>query len=558
MPEVSWPLTTVIGDAAVQRAVERAVAREGDDREQLGRDGFAARARRLETDAAADLRRLLDDLGIRADLDAWAPDGDAMIRIARVAFVRLYDAGVLRRSDAVLDSCPSCETVVDDADADEVELETAQIRVAIELLDGVLELDTADPELWVGASAVAIPASLDVTDERVLLPLLDAEVPLIAVEGLEAPVVVVPGHDRWSYDLARQLGLPIVEVLDGEGLVRQPSALEGLGRFAARAAAIELLSAGGHVVAHFEAMRKVKRCYRCATVLVPLVGRHWILDLHELVEPVVELVKMGAMTFDPPGVEADVIALADRAGSWCVSQQLWSGHRIPVATCLDCGQTKVSVERDDSCGSCMGTLEPASDVFDARFISALTPLAVTGWPFDMEEPGSVATTLSVGRVGLETWALPMAALGLRLGGTIPFSHVILHQTPVGMTEPGLRPTTEVIEFAQRAGRRLTRAALLAGDLDIERASEALSAVDTPSHGTQALDGCMEQYEKALSALQAGGALAMLVNLAREGIVEGANDELATLIGPLLGDDDPSQHSQQSTQLTVAEAEMETE
>jgi valyl-tRNA synthetase len=527
---VSWPLTTIIGDAAVQRAVQLAVRREGTQRDEIGREGFEDRARQLGAEAAANLRELLGELGINADLDTLAPESDTVRRAARVAFVRLYESGLLSRTDAVLDACPSCETVVDAADVNEVETDIEFVRVSLETSDGTIEIDVAEPELWVGAVAVAVPVGAEV-DERVFLPLLDAEVPVFAVEGLQHPVVLVPGHDHWSHDLAKQLSLPIVEVLDSEGIVRQQGPLESLGRFAARAAAIEQLGHSGSIVAHFSAQGTVKRCHRCATQLVPLYGRHWILKFSELVDPVTAAIRAGEIAFTHPSDEAHMLELAERAGSWCVSQQLWSGHPIPAFTCLDCGQVTVSVEEPSSCGSCMGTLAADSDVLDARFMAAVSPLAAMGWPAAVEDLDDVTTMLSVGRIGLDAWALPIAALGLRLLGSIPYSVVATPTTPVGVTELGRIPTQELIDLVRSNGREVVRSALLAGDLDIERAGtfvEAVLAADArPAPGE-----LIERYDKAIGMLEAGEALVQLVNSARLTSEESAQDASGVTLGDL--------------------------
>lgn len=532
-----WQLSTVVGDAAVQRAVLKAVAREGDDRDQLGRGGFVERAKQLEQTAASDLKQLFADLRINVDIDQWSADGELATRAARVAFVRLYEQGAISLTDAVLDGCPSCETVVDDADVDEVELEVDRVRVSLPLGDDEdfsIEVETFEPELWVGAVALAVPSDLELSNSVINLPLAYAEVPLVSVDGLEEPKVVVPGHDKWSYELANKLGLAVVEVLDGEGVVRHPGSLEGLGRFAARAAAIEQLNLEGFLVAHFEATRTVRRCHRCASVLVPLLGRHWILNLSELTVPLVEVFDGEAVSFWPTTTKDHMQELIAQTGSWCVSQQLWSGHPIPVSTCLDCGRTRVSVEEDPTCGSCMGTLQQHSDVLDARFIAAITPLAMHGWPTSFE-PTDVETTLSVGRIGLDTWALPMAALGLRLSGSVPYTRVVLHQRPIGVDELGQIPTRELIERVETSSSRVIRTALLSGDLDVERANSTLKTLDSPEVGEGNFEKLVLAFNDAMSNLDAGEALALLVSASREGIPQGSMSEFTKLVTDLLGD-----------------------
>ena len=527
-----WDVITLGGDVAVQRAVQRAVHREGGDREDLGREGFAARARQLEAQAETDLQHLFDHMGLRADLSAWRGGSEEAARTARIAFVRLYEAGLLSRTDAVIDSCPSCETVVDIADANEVEVDAEVARIAVPNGSGMLEIDLIEPELLIGAVAVAVPAHFELEDKSVFLPLLEQVVPIVAVHDLEQPVIVVPGHDRWSYELARQLNFNVREVMDAEGIVRQPGLLEGLGRHAARSTAIERLAADGHLIAHIEGRQVVNRCHRCGTVLVPLLGRHWILPLSELVAPVVEAVNAGELTFSPGSAAQLFLDAAERAGVWAVSQQLWAGLPIPVFTCLDCGQTQVSVENETSCGSCMGTLEAHNDVLDGRFIAAVTPLAMLGWP-QQSIGDDVFSTILVGRAGLETWALPVAALALRLSGRLPYAEVMLYHQAVYGTELGVRPIAEIITAVEQFGVEVVRAALLNEDFDLEKAAEHIEILNQPRAGIASSSEIAEAYELSVTRLRASDALSLLLDLASRGVAADQVEEVQRLAEPLL-------------------------
>lgn len=525
---MQWELSTLAGDAAVQRAVERAVVREGEDLESLDREGFSQRARRLEREAETDLRALLEALSIEASLDRWGVHGDLASRAARVAFVRLYEAGVLSRVTTVVDACPSCVTVVDEADTNLVELHVDQIRIGLQLSDGTLEIDTSQPELLVGAVAIAVPEHLGTTDKTVYVPLVNAELPLFRVADIDAPRAVVPAHDRWSFDVARANNMAVVDVLDPEGVVQRPGSLEGLGRFAARAAATEQLTSEGFVAAHFDHVEQVRRCHRCSTVVVPMFGVHWVLSFDTLMPPLLDALQ--DVAFSPPTAADRLQALAENAGAWCVSQQLWSGEAIPVATCLDCNQTTVAVDMPESCGSCMGTLEQHSDVLDARFIAAVVPIAMLGWPADFADS---AVTLSVGRSGLETWALPIAALGLRLAGRVPFSTLTVHQLAIGAEDHGPQPTTELIAQVERVGTATARASLLLGDFETTRAHQLLTDLANPVAGDVHVQDLVQNYDSAVHALEAGGALLALGTAAREGLDDASRKEVGQLVLPLL-------------------------
>jgi valyl-tRNA synthetase len=531
---VEWQLSALTGDAAVQRAVERAMAREGDQREEVGREGFAVRTQFLEREAEGGLRELLNALDIQASLDRWGLDGEEPLRAARVAFVRLYEAGLLTLDDTVVDSCPSCESVVDEIDTDTVEVEVDQLHLTLTRSDGQsLLVEVNEPELMVGAVAVAVPPDSPALGTSVFVPLIEKELPVIAVEGVEMARLVEPGHDLWSYEVARQSKFSIIEVLDGEGVVRHPGLLEGLGRYAARSAATEHLLSEGYVTAHAPQQCAVKRCHRCGTTLVPLYGRHWLLNFRLLADAVIEKIEGGAIVFSPVNTADQLLSKAQTCGEWVISQQLWSGRPIPVSTCLDCGQMEVSVDDAGTCKSCMGTLVAHDDVLDARFIAAITPLAMLGWPNAMEDVAETVTTLLIGRTGLEIWALPIAALGLRLSDQIPFQQLVVHQTPVGVADPGQQIIREMLDWAGRLGVQGARAALLSGDLGTERAEQMLSALHEPKTAPNDDPLLVERFDKSLLDMDAGGALATLLGGAQEGIGPNTTSAWPQLVKALL-------------------------
>lgn len=527
-------LTTIAGDVATQTAVRKAVVREGEDRDELGREAFAERAERLTAEAHGDLKTLLASLNAPVDVDSWVAGAPEAVRAARVAFVRLYEAGLLRRTEGVVDSCPSCETVIDVADVDEVEMDFVHLRLRLTTANGEIEIDVAEPELLVGAVAIAVPPEHGAAGDSVFLPLLDAEVPIVPVEGADRPAMVVPGHFQWAHEVARQIGARTVQVLDGEGVVRHPGALEGLSRYAARTAATEALAMDGVVVARFEEKIPVRRCHRCGTVLVSLRGRHWVIDMNSITQPVLHQLHAGELRFAPEAALEQMTEVASRATTWCVSQQLWSGELIPSLTCLDCNQTTVVVDAPDSCPTCMGTLVQDEEVLDARFIAAMAPLAMTGWPAAFDNDLARDTCLAVGRYGLDVWALPMAALGLRLAGAVPFVEVIVHQFAIGAPEVGQRRITDEIAHVSAVGSRVARAALISGDFDTERAAESVAVLDDPVEGATPFEQVAAAYDTELSTLDPGEAFLILVNAARAGISSDDRQRLATLAQPLLG------------------------
>jgi valyl-tRNA synthetase len=450
--DAEWLPAVLAGDLAGQYAAERELAREGHDRATLGREAFVERVKAYEADCRARTAATLSRLGLDLDLDRAVIDRDEVTRAARTAFVQLYEAGLLHRSELVVDTCPRCATVVDQADSEPVELEGERLLVRVD----DLTVPTLAPELIIGAVAVTAPED----GPDVTLPISGRTVPVIADPETDEPAFVVPSHDPAALELARQKGLFPVEVLDDLGEVSQPGPLQGLGRFGARAAATDLLRAEEALAASEPATQPARRCRRCGTVLVPRLGMHWFLDMADLEVAAADQVREGLLDVQPPAARDDLLNRAGAAHStWCLSHQVWAGSPVPVATCLDCGQVAVSVEPSTSCGKCMGELVPDDSVLDARFLGAIWPLAELGWPDSRPDPDDVArTTVLVTPTGLVRWALPMAALGVRLAGTAPFACITVVPFDVAADEADLDALID------ERGADAVRRALLAGSL----------------------------------------------------------------------------------------------
>jgi valyl-tRNA synthetase len=424
-----WIPGVLAGDLASQLAVEQELAREGLDRAALGREDFSTRARAAEAEGRAAAEASLAVFGVHADLTPGALDNDATAVAARTAFVRLYEAGLLVRAERVVDVCPRCATVVDDVDEEAGTAPAERLRLALVASNGAeLAIDLVCTELLPGAAAVAVPPDHPAAGASLELPLAGRAVAVVADDGREAASLVFPGHDAGDLELARRLGIAPAVVLDTEGTVIAPGPLEGLSRYAARAAATELLHAEGRIGAVEEVEEPVYRCRRCGTVVVPRLGRHWFLPMADLEVLAADAVRQGTIAVAPPTAGDDLIAAAGVHGEWCLSHQVWAGQPVPVATCLDCGQAEVSVEPMTSCRKCMGALVADDDVLDARFVGAVWPMAVAGWPQHETGPADAApsTLLVVAPTGLILWAARMAGLTLRLTGSVPFSRVAVH------------------------------------------------------------------------------------------------------------------------------------
>ncbi|MDQ1372671.1 MAG: valyl-tRNA synthetase [Actinomycetota bacterium] len=542
--EVAWQAATLAGDLGSQALVERELTREGTGRSDLGRDAFVDRVRAQEAEARERVSRDLAAAGIVADLGADALDTDAAVVAARTAFVRLYEAGLLTRQERVVATCPRCRTVVDPADALPAALEAEVITLKLGPPETTgpqvtfeVEVDLIAPELLPGVVAVAVPEDHPAAGSQVEVPVARTVVPVIADASVETPELVIPSHDQAGLELARRHGLLPVDVLDGDGVVRAEGPLQGLARFAARAAARQLITADGDVLVVRPGLEPSDRCRRCGTVLVPRRGRHWFLPMADLEVGAADAVRESHIDFAPPSARDELIARAGLGGDWCLSHQVWAGQPVPVAACLDCGQLAVSVEASASCGKCMGTLVAEDDVLDARFVGAVWPLATAGWPASEKGPSDLApdTTLVVGPSGVVKWVLPMAALGVWLAGVVPFCNVAVHHVVATEEDPDPRLPVDLAALVAEEGPRVVRAALLLGGLDLAAARALVAGIDDPPLGAAGIDDVLAAYDAAFAAGTPGDVIPMLAGTLDEGISPDAVDRVKALAAPLLGD-----------------------
>lgn len=537
--EVEWLAATLAGDLGGQTVVERELAREGHDRASLGRDAFVDRVRVFEADARARVGELLDALGVDVDLEAGALDGEAVALAARTAFVRLYEAGLLTREERVVDTCPRCATVIAPADADPIELAGEALRLRLPFADDgdALEVEVVAPELLPGVVAVAVPVDHPAVGRLVHVPLGAKDVPVVPDESCMQPVLLVPAHDPADAEVARRLGVNAVEVLDGEGVVTAGGPLTGLARYAARSAARELLAADEAIAGTRPVSEAAARCRRCRTVLVPRLGVHWFLSMSDMEVAAADAVREGAIAFSPAGALEAFLERAGAGGEWCLSHQVWAGQPVPVSACLDCGRLSVEVVQSTSCGRCMGELVADDGALDARFVGAVWPLATGGWPSEGGALATVAeqTMLVVGPSGIAKWALPMAALGLCLTGAVPFSRVAVHEVVTTPEDPDPDVTPDLPALLEAEGRRVVRAALASGGLDLEAARLLVADADDPPEGDADVEALVEAYDAAFAAGTPATAIGLLGNALHEGVRPSAADRVRALAAPVLGD-----------------------
>ena len=537
--EASVHLPALLGDRAAVLALERA----GRPVSDLAAFEVARAAQVDEQLAALNVSSRVSDEGMRARV------GDA----ATVAFVRLYDQGLVDEIEIVVATCPSCATVVDGADAEPGTVEADVLDIAVAWGDGRHEQEllvpVVAPELLAGATAVAVPVDHPAAGGTVMLPFGRGRVPVVAETGRVEPSVVVPAHSRDGHDLALLHGLDAPAVLGPDGVVVAGGPLAGLSRYAARQAARDLVEAEGAVLAVMPGEEEVERCRHCGSTTVPVLGRHWALRGGRLEVAAADAVRDGLVTFVPADAReaflAIAIAVADWPGRrssasaarpssasavWCLDRTVAGGVPLPVATCVDCGRVSVDATPSSTCGTCLGELRASDRTFDPRFVAAFWPLAIAGWPRPARAaPPAIAV---VTPAATTTWLLPALALARHFTGELPIGSVVVHP-PNGWPEgTALTPDVEGEDIDERA----FRLALLAGDLDVD----AHGALDALEHARGDDPDVADAVEAAAAELDEGGsgpaqATALLLAALGTGVRAADIDRARQVAAPFLGE-----------------------
>ena len=533
---------TISGNQAAQHATERELAKEGLDRATLGRDEFVERVHQHESSVRTALADAMAALGIDVDLAQQATDAAEVSDAARVAFVRLFEEGRISLEERVVSSCPRCQTVVGAIDIEPGEAAAECHRIAL-VLDrdadpdrGRLIVETTAPELLPGAVAVAVPLDDPAAGTTARLPAVGRDLPVVADAATFQPRFVIPAHDAADLELARHLSLAPVAVLDVDGIVCAPGPLFGLARYAARAAIIDALAAGGDLAGSGTGeptTEPVGRCRLCGTVLVSRLGRHWFLATTDLEVAVADKLRNEGVSFSPPSARDEFLALAGTGDGWCLSHQVWAGLPVPASRCLDCGQLAVSVADADRCGKCMGTLTPDDTVLDARFVAAVGVLTAAGWPATEGGTGALAanTTLVVSHRGMGGWALPVAVLAVRLTGDLPFCRVVVHDVATEYV-----PLSELVALIESEGPAAVRVGLVSGSLEAatDGAHGLLAAAADPPGGVADLALVAAACEAAYEVGEPASALAAIGAALSEGVARGSGPSPAALLAPITG------------------------
>jgi len=444
--DAMWIPGTDHAGIATQNVVERRIAKDGLTRQDLGRDAFVERVWEWVREYGDTIIEQLKTIGCSCDWERTRFTLDeGLSRAVREVFVRLYEKGLIYRGNYIINWCPRCHTALSNEEAEHRDVEGRLWHIRYPLADGSghVVVATTRPETMLGDSAVAVHPE----DERhrgllgreVDLPLTGRRIPIVADEHVDPEfgsgfVKVTPAHDPNDFEIGRRHGLAEINVMHGDATLNEnaPAAYRGLDRFEARARIVEDLEAAGLIEKIERHEHAVGHCYRCDTVVEPRLSLQWFVRMAPLAEPALAAYRDGSLRFHPERFGAIYEHWMTNVRDWCISRQLWWGHRIPVWYCRDTGCAEIAVSREDleACPSCGGPVEQDPDVLDTWFSSWLWPFSTLGWPEDTEDLRAFypTDTLSTAPEILFFWVARMVMAGLEFRGEIPFTDVLMHGT----------------------------------------------------------------------------------------------------------------------------------
>lgn len=437
-----WLPGTDHASIATEAKIVEMLRKEGVDKQALGREAFLEKAWEWKAQYGGRIVEQLKKLGSSCD---WERErftlDEGCSRAVREVFVRLYEKGLIYRGERIINWCPHCRTSISDA---EVEFEEKNghfwhLRYPFKDGSGYLELATTRPETMLGDTAVAVHPE----DERyqsligkmLVLPLVGREIPVIADEYVEQDfgtgvVKITPAHDPNDFEVGLRHQLEVINVMNEDGTINENGgAYQGMEALDARKAIVKALEEQGYLIKVEDIRHNVGTCYRCGTVVEPRVSKQWFVKMEPLAKPAVEVVKEKKIRFIPERMEKTYFNWMDNIKDWCISRQLWWGHRIPAWYCPSCGETVVAKETPGCCPHCgCADLKQDEDTLDTWFSSALWPFSTLGWPEQTEDLAYFypTNTLVTGYDIIFFWVARMIFSGLEHMGQAPFDTVFFH------------------------------------------------------------------------------------------------------------------------------------
>lgn len=427
---------------ATEVKVENELLKQGLKKKEMGREAFLAKVWEWTDEYRERIRGQLKKLGASADFtrEAFTMD-ENLNKAVRHVFVKLYENGLIYKGNRITNWCPKCQTALSDAEIEYSEQEGSfwHIKYPVIGSDEYLEIATTRPETMLGDTAVAVNPSDEryshLIGKKLLLPLVNREIPVIADEYVDkefgtGAVKITPAHDPNDYEVGKRHNLEEINVMNPDGTINELGGkYAGMDRYAARKAIVEDLEMGGYLVKIKPHVHNVGTHDRCSTVIEPMISKQWYVKMESLAKPAIEAVRSGKTKFVPERFEKIYFNWMENIQDWCISRQLWWGHRIPVWYCKDCGEIIVAEETPNACCKCGSqNLKQDEDVLDTWFSSALWPFSTLGWPEKTEDldyfyPTNVLVT---GYDIIFFWVARMIFSGIYNMGETPFDTVLIH------------------------------------------------------------------------------------------------------------------------------------
>ncbi|MCU7652797.1 valine--tRNA ligase [Acutalibacter sp. LFL-21] len=437
-----WLPGTDHASIATEAKIVEAMREEGLSKEDLGREAFLERAWAWKDKFGGRILEQLKLLGSSCDWDRLRFTMDeGCSKAVRHVFVKLYEEGLIYRGERIINWCPHCKTAISDAEVIFEEQQGSFWHLRYPLADGsgYIELATTRPETMLGDTAVAVHPEDErykhLVGKNVILPLVNKEIPIVADEYVEMDfgtgvVKITPAHDPNDFEVGRRHNLPVINVMNEDGSINENGGkYAGLSGMEARKQIVKDLEEGGYLIKVEPLKHNVGTCQRCHTVVEPRVSTQWFVKMEPLAKPAIDVVKDGTIRFIPERLEKTYYNWMENIKDWCISRQLWWGHRIPAWYCEDCGETIVSETDVDTCPKCGGKhIHQDEDTLDTWFSSALWPFSTLGWPDETEELKYFypTDTLVTGYDIIFFWVARMIFSGLKHMDKAPFNTVLFH------------------------------------------------------------------------------------------------------------------------------------
>ncbi len=440
--ETLWLPGTDHASIATEVKIVEQMRKEGLDKRDLGRDGFLERAWAWKREYGGRIVEQLKKLGSSCDWERerFTMDEGCSRAVTKV-FVELYNKGLIYRGDRIINWCPECKTALSDAEVEYEEQSSHLWHVRYEAPDKSYSITcaTTRPETILGDTAVAVnpedPRYKAIVGKTVIVPVIGREIPIVADEYVEmdfgtGAVKITPAHDPNDFEVGVRHNIPPLRVFTDDGFINgEGGEFAGLERFECRRIFVERLKEAGALVKIAPYAHNVGTCYRCHHTVEPLISKQWFVDMKPLAKPAIEAVKKGEVKFVPERFDKTYFNWMENIRDWCISRQLWWGHRIPAYYCESCGETVVAEEMPERCPKCGAmSFRQDEDVLDTWFSSGLWPFSTLGWPDKTPELGYFypTSTLVTGYDIIFFWVARMMVFGYEVMGQRPFDTVYIH------------------------------------------------------------------------------------------------------------------------------------